>query len=118
MKIPGWNLIVIELLMISLGASYLLSQTPFPQRSTFNGVTVDFSAEPTAVSPTTALSEGAEARVKFVITDNTGKAMVGLHPSAWIGVREATLPPDARECQARRRLVACAFRDFAGAFFR
>ena len=74
------------------------------QKFTREGITVEFTIEPlmAAEGNRAGLREGAEALVRFKITDtNTGQAVTNLRPTAWIDLRTTSQTPDARACREK-----------------
>ncbi|HEX8068821.1 MAG TPA: hypothetical protein VF546_02640 [Pyrinomonadaceae bacterium] len=74
------------------------------QKFTREGITVEFTIEPLTADAghETRLREGAEALVRFKITDaNTGQAVTNLRPTAWIDLRTTGQMPDARACREK-----------------
>lgn len=68
------------------------------------GVAVEFTIEPVAARKGRAseLLEGAEATIRFKITDtNAGKALSNLRPAAWIDQRGAERASDPRACREK-----------------
>jgi YVTN family beta-propeller protein len=77
-------------------------QTPRSQRIVREGIVVDFAIESRGGGRETELVEGAEALVRFTITDgNTGQRLSNLHPSAWIDLRKGDPTPDDRRCREK-----------------
>ncbi len=74
-----------------------------PQRHTHEGVTIEFTVEPVAGGKAAELVEGAEAVVKFRITDGAGKPVGNLRPAAWMHMRRTEKAPDAAECREKVR---------------
>ena len=75
-----------------------------PQEYLREGVAVEFTIEPVAARKGGAseLLEGAEATIRFKITDtNAGKALSNLRPAAWIDQREAEKTSDPRACREK-----------------
>lgn len=74
------------------------------QKFTREGINVEFTIEPLPAGEenSAGLREGAEALVRFKITDtNTGQAVTNLRPTAWIDLRTASQTPDARACREK-----------------
>jgi YVTN family beta-propeller protein len=72
------------------------------QRIVRAGVTVDFTIGVTSTDngKPAELMEGADASVRFKITDaSTGAALTGLRPAAWINGRTADHPADSIACR-------------------
>jgi YVTN family beta-propeller protein len=71
-----------------------------PQRYTREGVRVEFDVQP--VARDRGLMEGAEATVRFKVTDQgAGKPLGGLRPAAWLDLRDAAKSTDDRACREK-----------------
>lgn len=75
-------------------------QTGAPQRYTREGIHIEFEMEPVARGKT--LMEGAEATVRFKITDQSaGKPLSNMRPAAWIDLRTGEKATDDRACREK-----------------
>lgn len=75
-----------------------------PQKTVQEGVATEFSIDP--VSPRAVKSadllEGEDYTVRFKIADNrTGAALTGLHPSAWIDLRDPEKLTGGKDCRQK-----------------
>ncbi len=71
-----------------------------PQRFTREGVAIEFDVEPVARDK--GLMEGAEATVRFRVTDQgAGKPLGGLRPAAWLDLRDGGKATDDRACREK-----------------
>lgn len=76
------------------------AQQSSSQRYTREGVRIEFEMEPVARGR--GLMEGAEAIVRFKITDESaGKALSNLRPAAWVDLRAGDKATDERGCREK-----------------
>jgi YVTN family beta-propeller protein len=72
-----------------------------PQTYAREGVSVEFSVEPAAGGGARELSEGADATVRFKITDAARTPLANLRPTAWVSRRGEKTVTDARACREK-----------------
>ncbi len=75
-----------------------------PQKTVQEGVAIEFTLDP--VSPRAVKSadllEGEDYTVRFKISDNrTGAALTGLHPAAWIDLRDPEKLTGGKDCRQK-----------------
>ncbi|HSS22480.1 MAG TPA: beta-propeller fold lactonase family protein [Pyrinomonadaceae bacterium] len=74
----------------------------WPQKHQQEGVAVEFDVQPLATNKGHKLVEGADAIVRFKITDaNTGKSLNSLRPAVWIDQRTPGEQTDSRACREK-----------------
>ena len=75
-----------------------------PQRFVQEGVATEFSIDPASPRAVKSadLLEGEDYTVRFKIADNrTGAALTGLHPSAWIDIRDPEKLTAGKDCRQK-----------------
>ena len=94
------KLALILVSLVAVSSPRVCAQQDAPQRYTREGVRIEFEMEPVARGR--GLMEGAEATVRFKITDQTaGKAVTNLRPAAWIDLRGGEKATDERGCREK-----------------
>ena len=91
------------LTLIALCLTLASAQDSSRQQITRDGIAVDFTIAPIKKdSGSPELVEGADAVVRFSITDTAGRApLTGLRPSAWLDWRRRDQPDEAKACQLK-----------------
>lgn len=70
------------------------------QKAVQAGITVEFAIQ-AAAPAAKALEEGAEATIRFQITDASGVPLTGLYPVAWMDLRPIGLLANTEKCREK-----------------